>query len=286
MTSTRVLLPDDVDVEAYFQRIGFAGSYDATLETLADILLHHTQVISFENLDPLLKRPVTLSVEAIERKILRSGRGGWCYEQNLLLAGVLQAIGFRVTGLAARVMWNAPEGTVRARTHMLLRVDRPANRDLDGGPYIADVGFGGLTLTGPLRLVPDIEQVTPHEPFRLVEADGEYVLQVLIGSAWKPLYSFDLQPQRLVDYEVWNWYLCHHADSPFVDNLMAARVTLDRRYGLFNNKLSIHVLNGESQHTTLATAEDLRGTLEHLFGIELPADPGLEPLLTRLTPPS
>jgi N-hydroxyarylamine O-acetyltransferase len=277
MTSTRALLPDDVDIEAYFQRIGYAGPREATLETLADIQLHHPQIIPFENLDPLLKRPVVLSAEALERKILCSGRGGWCFEQNLLLGNVLQAIGFRVTGLAARAMWNAPEGLVRARTHMLLRID-----GLDDGPYIADVGFGGLTLTGPLRLVPDIEQATPHETFRLLETDGEYVLQVLIRDAWKPLYSFDLQPQLLVDYELWNWHLEHHPDSPFVINLMAARVTLDRRYGLFNNKLSIHVLNGESQQTTLATAAELRGTLEHLFGIELPDDPGLEALLTRL----
>jgi N-hydroxyarylamine O-acetyltransferase len=283
MTSTRALLPDNVDVEAYFQRIGYAGPRDATLETLADIHLHHPQIIPFENLDPLLKRPVVLNAEALERKILCSGRGGWCFEQNLLLGNALQAIGFRVTGLAARAMWNAPEGMVRARTHMLLRIDGPEHRELDGGPYIADVGFGGLTLTGPLRLVPDIEQVTPHETFRLLETDGDYVLQVLIRDAWKPLYSFDLQPQLLSDYELSNWHLEHHPDSPFVINLMAARVTLDRRYGLFNNRLSVHTKNGESQHTTLATAADLRGTLEHLFGIELPDDPGLEALLTRLT---
>jgi N-hydroxyarylamine O-acetyltransferase len=278
MTSTRALLPDDVDVEAYFQRIGYAGSGDATLQTLADLHLHHPQVIPFEDLDPLLKRPVLLNAAAIERKILFSGRGGWCYEQNLLLGNVLQTLGFRVTGLAARVVWNGPEGEARARTHMLLRID-----DLDGGPYIADVGFGGLTLTGPLRLVPDIEQATPHETFRLLlDAEGVYVLQVRLRDAWKPLYSFDLQPQLLVDYDVWNWHLCHHPDSPFVNNLMVARVTLDRRYGLLNNKLSIHVLNGESQQTTLATAMELRGTLEHLFGIELPDDPGVEGLLTRL----
>jgi N-hydroxyarylamine O-acetyltransferase len=278
MTSTRALLPDDVDIEAYFQRIGYAGPGEATLETLAGLHLHHPQVIPFEDIDPLLKRPVLLNAAAIERKILFSGRGGWCYEQNLLLGNVLQTLGFRVTGLAARVMWNSPEGMVHARTHMLLRID-----DLDGGPYIADVGFGGLTLTGPLRLVPDVEQTTPHENFRLLlGADGVYVLQVRLHDAWKPLYSFDLQPQRLVDYEVWNWHLCHHPDSPFVNNLMAARVTLDRRYGLFNNKLSIHVLNGESQQATLATVMELRGTLEHLFGIELPDDPGVEALLTRL----
>jgi N-hydroxyarylamine O-acetyltransferase len=285
MTSTRALLPDDVDVEAYFQRIGYAGPGDATLETLADFHLHHPQVIPFENLDPLLKRPVLLNAAAIERKILFSGRGGWCYEQNLLLGNVLQTLGFQVTGLAARVVWNAPEGAARPRTHMVLRIDA-----LEGGPYIADVGFGGLTLTGPLRLAPAIEQTTPHETFRLLlEADGVYALQVRLRDAWKPLYTFDLQPQQLVDYDVWNWHLCHHPGSPFVNDLMAARVTLDRRYGLFNNKLSIHVLNGGSQQTTLATATELRGTLEHLFGIEIPDDPGVEAVLTRLTavpPPS
>jgi N-hydroxyarylamine O-acetyltransferase len=282
MTSTRTLLPDDVDVEAYFQRIGYAGPAATTLETLADIHLRHPQIIPFENLDALLKRPILLSAQALERKILFGGRGGWCFEQNLLFGNVLQSIGFRVTGLAARVLWNAPESVVRARSHMLLRIEGPENRDLDGGPYIADVGFGGLTLTGPLRLIPEVEQATPHEAFRLLETEGTFVLQALIRDAWKSLYSFDLQPQLLPDYEVGNWHLANHPDSPFVNNLMAARVTLDRRYGLFNNKLSIHVLGGESQQTTLGTAEELRGTLEHLFGIELPDDPGMEALLTRL----
>jgi N-hydroxyarylamine O-acetyltransferase len=270
-------LPDSANIDAYFARIGYAGSRDPTLETLANIHLHHPQVIPFETLDPLLKRPVLLSTAAIEEKLLFRGRGGWCFEHNLLLSRVLQAIGFRVTGLAARVLWNAPEDVVRARSHMLLRIDA-----LDGGPYIADVGFGGLTLTGPLRLVADVEQTTPHEKFRLREADGTFILEARIRDVWKPLYSFDLQPQVLPDYEVWNWHLAHHPESPFVSNLMAARVTLDRRYGLFNNKLSIHPLHGESQQTTLTSAAELRGTLQHLFGIRLPDDPGLDDMLTHL----
>src|SRR5262249_9083895 len=154
---------------------------------------------------------------------------------------------FRVTGLAARVMWNVPDGVVRARSHMLLKID-----GIDGAIYIADVGFGGLTLTAPLRLVTNVEQPTPHETFRLVESDEEtFILQALVRDAWKPLYSFDLQPQLLVDYEVSNWHLSTHPDSPFVNNLMTARVTPSRRYGLFNNRLSIHHLHGESEQATL-----------------------------------
>src|SRR5204862_693519 len=94
-------------------------------------------------------------------KLLTPGRGGWCFEHNLLFAHALEAIGFDVTRLAARVRWNVPEDVVTARSHMLLRVR------VDGEDWIADVGFGGLTLTAPLRLRPELEQATPHEPHRI-----------------------------------------------------------------------------------------------------------------------
>ncbi len=35
-------------------------------------------------------------------------RGGYCFEQNLLLKTTLETLGFAVTGLAARVRWMAP----------------------------------------------------------------------------------------------------------------------------------------------------------------------------------
>jgi N-hydroxyarylamine O-acetyltransferase len=272
-------MPDAANIDAYFARIGYTGPHAPTLETLAGIHFHHPQTIPFEDLDSLLKRPFGLDIGALERKMLRDRRGGWCFEQNLLLSDVLQTLGFHVTGLAARVMWNAPEGAVRARSHMLLKID-----GLDSGPHIADVGFGALTLTGPLRLATGVEQATPHETFRLTGGgDGTFVLQVLVRDVWKPLYSFDLQPQVLPDYEVSNWYLANHPESPFANRLMVARVTPDRRYGLLNDKLSIHHPGGESEQVTLADAAELRRALEQTFGIQLPEDPGLEGLLTRLT---
>jgi N-hydroxyarylamine O-acetyltransferase len=270
-------MPDSVDIGAYFQRIGYTGPGNATLETLAAIHLRHPQAIPFENLDPLLKRPVSLDIDALERKMLRHGRGGWCFEQNLLLRAVLQALGFRVTGYAARVMWNAPQGVIRPRSHMLLRID------FSGGErYIADVGFGGLTLTAPLRLVTDVEQTTPHETFRLIGADGDFVLQAQVRESWKSLYSFDQQPQLLPDYAVSNWHLANHPESPFVSNLMAARVTADRRYGLLNNKVSVHHLHGDSEQTMLSSPAEIRQTLQTTFGIQLPDDAGMDGVLARV----
>jgi N-hydroxyarylamine O-acetyltransferase len=151
-----------LDLDAYFRRIGYAGGREPTLDTLAALHLRHVQAIAFENLNPLLGWPVALDLASLERKLVHGGRGGYCFEQNLLFGHVLGTLGFRVTGLAARVQWNRPEDALRALTHQLLRVD------LADGPYIADVGFGGQTLTGPLRLEPGLEQTTPHEPFRLI----------------------------------------------------------------------------------------------------------------------
>jgi N-hydroxyarylamine O-acetyltransferase len=268
---------DRPDLSSYFQRIGHAGGPQAvTLDTLRALHLHHAQSIAFENLDPLSGRPVKLDLPSLEHKLVRSGRGGYCFEQNLLFSHVLRELGFRVTGLAARVLWNAPESTIRPRSHMLLRVD------LGDEPYIADVGFGGQTLTGPLRLVMNVAQPTPHEPFRLIEQHGDFLLQTQLRDTWKSLYRFDLQQQFQVDYEVASWYLSNHPQSPFVTNLMAARPVPGRRYGLFNNVLTVHHLNGDAEQQTLGSANDIRATLESSFGLRLPDDAAVDKALGRL----
>ncbi len=121
---------------------------------------------------------------------------------------------------------------------------------------------GGQTLTGPLRLEPDTEQATPHEPFRLLRAGGEFVMQAKIGGAWRPLYRFDLQEQRLPDYEVYNWYTSSHPDSHFVNGLTVARPAPDRRYALRNNELAAHYLNGNTERRVLTSAAEMRETLK------------------------
>src|SRR5688572_5787925 len=97
-----------LDLDAYFERIGHRGPRPATLDTLAAIHALHPAAIPFENLDPFLGRPVRLDLPSLERKLVDERRGGYCFEHNLLLAAVLRRLGFAVTGLAARVLWNQP----------------------------------------------------------------------------------------------------------------------------------------------------------------------------------
>src|SRR4249920_3430118 len=96
-------------LDEYFQRIGHTGPRSPTLDTLRALHLRHTTTIAFENLSPLLGWPVHLDIESLHQKLVRDGRGGYCFEQNLLFSHALRALGFRVAGLAARVLWNTTD---------------------------------------------------------------------------------------------------------------------------------------------------------------------------------
>ncbi|MGB3299418.1 MAG: arylamine N-acetyltransferase [Phormidesmis sp.] len=270
--------PNAIDLNAYFQRIGYSGERTASLSTLEAVHACHTKAIAFENLSPLLKQPVVLDLPSLQQKLVSAGRGGYCFEQNGLLRSVLMALGFQVTSLAARVLWGVPEGVITPRSHMLLLVY------INNQPYIADVGFGGSTLVTPIRLTPQIAQSTSHEPFRLIQAKDTYIMQIYFDQAWRSLYQFDLQPQHPSDYEVSNWYVSTYPKSRFVNSLIVSRVGESCRYALRDNRFTTHHLNscnGVTERRILTTAKALRRVLTDEFRLRLPDDPAIENLLHR-----
>ena len=93
-------MSDDVNINAYFERIGFAGSIAPSLPTLQALQWAHVTAIPFENLTPLLGLPVRLDLKSLEQKLIHERRGGYCFEQNTLFAAALEAIGFPVTRLS------------------------------------------------------------------------------------------------------------------------------------------------------------------------------------------
>ena len=268
------------DLDAYLERIGWNGPVAATPETLRAIAERHPSAIAFENLDAYLRRPVALDTASLQNKLVHGGRGGWCFEHNLLLGTALTAIGFRPIGLAARVLWGAPAGRVGARSHMVLLLDLPDGR------WIVDAGFGGLTLTAPLRVAMDVAQDTPHGRYRLRRVDGDVALEAELAGGWRPLYRFDLQPQRLADYEVANWYLCNHPGSIFLKGVMAARSAPGVRYALHGSDLTTYISGGLVERRVIASGADLRATLAATFGIEVPNGPEVDAALDRLPAPT
>ncbi len=265
----RYLRSPAIDLAAYFARIGYSGPTEPTLETLAGLVGAHTRCIPFENLDPLMGVPVTdLSPAALTDKMVHRRRGGYCYEQNNLMRYVLTALGYQVDPLAGRVVWMTPDGLdgpPRAETHETLAVRTPGIEQT----YLVDVGFGGQTLTSPIRLTAGPTQQTRHEPYRLRSYRRGYVLEALLRNCWQPLYTFTTEPRPLVDMQVGSWYVSTYPTSLFVVGLSAALVTDDARHNLRGRNLTVHTRCGDTDQIRFDTADQVLETLTVRFGIDL-----------------
>jgi N-hydroxyarylamine O-acetyltransferase len=263
-------------LDNYLARIGFNGTAQPNLVTLGAIHAVHVDAIPFEGLDPLLRRPVKLDLALVQEKLVDSRRGGYCFEQNVLLKAALEAIGFKVTALGARVRWmSPPESPLGPREHMLLIVDLP------DGQYLADVGFGPCLLDAPLQFKTDVEQRTAMGTYRLNEADGLFSLSAKQPSGWRTKYVFNLEPQIHSDHELGNWYTSTSPLAPFQNMLIMERVTGDKRYKLINRRFEIEARDGQvAADRTIDSAEELRQVLDEIFNIIPPAP--VEQIFARL----
>jgi arylamine N-acetyltransferase len=255
-----------LDLTGYFDRIDYHGAAEPTLEVLQDLVTAHIRSIPFENLDPAMGVPVDdLGPEALTDKLVHRRRGGYCYEQNGLMGYVLAEVGFRVRRLAGRVVWMRPPGApLPAPTHTVLAVTFPGS----AGSYLVDVGFGGQTLTSPIRFETGNAQQTTHEPYRLDDRGDGLVLQSLIAGEWRPLYDFSTRTQPEIDLKLGSWYVSTHPSSQFVTGLMVALVTADARYNLLGRDLTVHRKDG-SEKIRLGDAAEVVETLRGRFGINI-----------------
>jgi len=208
------------DLDAYLERIGLNGR-----PSIAQVHRAHLTSIPFENLDPHQGLPVSLEVEDLERKLVTERRGGYCFEQNLLLKAALEALGAEVDMFLARMRLPKPGDTraspfrpakpsvVRPRSHLVLRVSE------NGASWHADVGFARGILE-PIPFGPGPTQEQSGWSFRVVEDGSELVLQKLAGDEWVDVYGFLPQPVPLIDVETSNWWTSTHPRSLFVTGLI------------------------------------------------------------------
>ncbi len=199
------------DLDGYLERIGLRGR-----PSVAEVHWAHVTSIPFENLDPHCGKPVSLALGDLERKLIAERRGGYCFEQNLLLKTALEALGAEVDLFLARVRLGAPPGAVRPRAHLLLRVRA------EGSEWHADVGFGKGSLFEPLPFGPGEERAQAGWRFRVIEEGAELMLQAEQEEEWADVYSFFPNPVPLADVEAANWFTSTHPRSPFVTGLVAS----------------------------------------------------------------
>jgi len=249
------------DIAAYLKRIGYSGSIAPTVETLREIHRAHLFAVPFENLDIGWGREIRLDEERFVRKIVEDGRGGFCYELNGAFATLLQAMGFRVTLLSARVPCEDGSETPEF-DHLSLLVD------LDE-PWLADVGFGDC-FVDPLRVRVGLEQEQQGKWYRIAEAGDSLKLERRDGEVgWKTMYLFTLKPRRLEEFAG----MCHYhqtsQESPFTRKRVCSRATPEGRISLSDMKLI--TTNGNNREEKLLKSEtEWQTALADHFGVQAP----------------
>jgi N-hydroxyarylamine O-acetyltransferase len=88
---------------------------------------------------------------------------------------------------------------------------------------------------------------------------------------WSDLYAFTLEPQRPIDYTVYNHYTSTHPRSPFVGQLVALRTEPYLQYALRGRELTTTRPDGATETRNVPVGE-LLDVLADSFGITLDAE--------------
>lgn len=214
-----------VAIEQYLTRIGYEGSSDLNLETLAGLQLAHMTSVPFENLDVFYRTGVRTDLEWSLGKIVGRRRGGWCFEVNGAFAALLEAMGFPVRLLGAAVLLDGPNKMI---DHLTLEVA------VEGKAYLVDAGFGD-SFAAPLLLSSREPQdaITGRFQF-LASPEGTTLARLDEANVPVAQYRFKRVALKLSDFDAASNLLQsdekrHWRNKPFATRLLAGgtpRVTL------------------------------------------------------------
>jgi N-hydroxyarylamine O-acetyltransferase len=263
-----------MQLQAYFDRIGYRGSVAPDFATLRDLLSSHICAVPFENLDVQLGCPLATAPENAYAKIVEGRRGGWCYEQNGLFGWALEEIGFNVTRIAAAVLRHE-RGDASNANHLCLLVRCGESPQI----WLADVGFGG----GMIRPIELAEGNHTQAPFRLglrQLEDGSWRFWENLGDG-EFSYDFAAQPGDETALSNKCKDLQTNPESGFVLNLVVQKRTPNQHLSLRGRVLQFGTANG-IETEVLTSARELQATLTDIFDLDVPEATGLWPrILSR-----
>ncbi|MFD9560642.1 arylamine N-acetyltransferase [Streptomyces sp. NPDC059994] len=255
---------DRLDLDGYLARIGYEGERAPTLEVLRGLQRAHVTSIPFENANAVLGKPVALDIETVQDRLVRGGRGGYCYEHVVLFASALERLGFQFTGLIGRVTLG--NFKVLPATHALIAV-RPAD---DDRLWLCDVGFGNGPLA-PIEIADGVEVDLDGWKFRMERRAGvlgidEWWLHQYGQDGWLDRHTFTLLPQYPIDYAVGSHFVSTHSRSPFTARLFAQKFTATHSHRLDAATWTTFRPDGSATERKIEPAE-LGRVLAEEFGI-------------------
>ncbi|CAL9565182.1 arylamine N-acetyltransferase family protein [Streptomyces sp. enrichment culture] len=269
---------DTATTDAYLRRLGVERPARPTPDALRELHLRHLRSVPFENLSVHLGEEIVLDEKRLLDKVVKAGRGGFCYELNGAFGALLTALGYDVTLLAARVYGDGGRLGI-PYDHLALRV-----RTEDGGDWLADVGFGAHFHL-PLAFGEREEQRDPAGVFRIAEAEpdaagvrgghdaaGAADLDVLRDG--RPVYRLETRPRALADFTAGAWWHRTSPHSHFTRSLVCSRVTDDGgRITLGGRRLTLTAPDGTRQERDAGSDAEVLSVYRGEFGITLDAVP-------------
>jgi N-hydroxyarylamine O-acetyltransferase len=249
-----------MDVEAYLNRIGLGGE-SITLDGagLARLQRQHLLNIPFENLDIHWKRPIVLDTETFFSKIVKHGRGGFCYELNGLFNELLTSLGFKTRLVSARV--STGDGNFSNEYDHAAIIARAG-----GGEYLVDVGFGAFT-AGPLTMVLNTEQEDATGTYVIREhRDGYLAVLKKEAEDWKAEYTFVPIARELAEFAGMCDFHQTSPESHFTRGKVCSLMTAEGRKTLTDKKFIVTGAEERSERDVGSEAE-FDEILEREFGI-------------------
>jgi N-hydroxyarylamine O-acetyltransferase len=258
-----------VAVEDYLAHIGVGRAAPPSLDALAELQARHLERVVFENLEIQRGRPTTVDYGESAERIVKRGRGGYCFHLNGAFGLLLEALGYEVSRRRGTV--QPPPGTAPGRilNHLVVLVHGLPTSANPEGTWWTEVGLGDGSVR-PLALRAGLREDDPYtyelQPspvyaggWRLLQRDGE-------GAG---LVDVDTEPPETTELAAAHERLSTSPDSRFVRT-----ATFQRRGARVLDRLRARTLSrverGATRTTLLAEEGEWFGALADVFDLPLP----------------
>lgn len=259
-----------LDVPGYLSRLGISEVPGVSADELAMLQQAQVERIAYNNLDIQLGQPYPIEPAVAAQRIVDTGRGGYCFQQNGALGLLLETLGYAVRRHRGGV-WStdffAGAPFRPYPNHMVLTVHAlptPANPT---GDWLIDAGLGDA-LHAPLPLVAGEHR---QGPFTFGLAPSPVV------DGWRfthdPSGSFRGMDFELAVSTVDAFGVAHADLSTAPTSSFVQKCTVQRRDGAGADKLlaaSLRRFDADGvSHRELTTRSEWRQALADVFGITL-----------------
>jgi N-hydroxyarylamine O-acetyltransferase len=267
--SRAALAARGVAVEDYLAHIGAGAASAPSLAALAELQARHLERVVFENLEIQRGRPTTVDYGESAERIVKHGRGGYCFHLNGAFGLLLEALGYDVSRRRGTVQPPSDAPPSRLLNHLVVLVHGLPTRANPEGTWWTEVGLGD-GCTQPLALRAGLRDDDPYtyelQPspvytggWRLLQGDGD-------GFG---IVDIDTEEPETAEVVAAHERLSTSPESGFVRT-----ATFQRRDARGVDRLRARTLSrverDATRTTLLADEGEWFGALADVFGLPLP----------------